>query len=320
MSEITQKSTNSIEIIQPFVERIAEARDVQILGGLGMAALVQPNIIIENDDRRVIVPEMPFLPAHREDGTKRDVDVLVLSSDPARVSEVSTMLDDSIGDALEKSVFDIRPSETLRKQLVDPLGFRALRTLLSDRYEKDPYASGEYVKSLFPFSVPLTPDALETWTLVLGQDGIEVPIPHPGTTLANYTNRSISGLRPRDADKITHVAENVFGVAPEIKDWMMDGPGKSQIELSTAIASLRHPDRKNLPLIDGLKVNTYSHDELMDHPSFMIPEYSKRHKRAVIGRAVFKAHALNAFESNPLVVTLWRQFAEHGTDAIIKNA
>lgn len=320
MSEYTPGSTNSLEIIQPFIDRIDDARDVQIMGGLGTAALVQSGVEILSSSKEIIAPEGFYLSAHREDGTLRDVDVLVLSSEADRVESIDTLLEASIGNNLERSVFGIRPHSALEAQLANPLGFRAFRTFLSDRYEASPDARGGYVKSLFPFSVTLPKEALETWTLIMGDDETRIPIPHPGTTLANYASRSISGLRPRDKDKITQVAENIFTLAPEIKEWLVDGPGKSQIELSTLIASLRNPDQADISLIDGLHVRTYSHDALVEHENFMIPDYSPRNKKSVIGRAVFKANGLHSFESNPWVVTLWRQLAERKASAIVKNS
>ena len=320
MFEYTPRSTNSLEIIQPFIDRIADDTDVQIMGGLGTAALVMSDVEINTATKEVIAPEGFFLPAHRDDGTKRDVDVLVLTSDQVRIAEVDAILKDSIGNGLERSVFGIRPQNALRKQINKPLGFRAFRTFLSDRYEADSETPGAYVKSLFPFAVPIEPEALETWTLVMGDDQSRIPIPHPGATLANYASRSISGLRPRDYDKITHVADNVFTRSPEVKEWLVDGPGKPLIELSTMIASLRKPGLTSTSLIDGLHVRTFTHDELIEQPSFMLPEQPEQRKRAIIGEAAFKATALHAFESNPLVVMLWRHFLERRAGAIVKNS
>lgn len=319
MSEYTRSSDNSLEIIQPFIDRIADADDVQIMGGLGTAAFLQSVVEIDTNAKEVIIPDNLYLSAHRDDGTKRDVDVLVLSSDQSRVQEVDDLLFDSIGDSLERSVFGIHPNEALERQRANPLGFRAFRTFLSDRYEDSAHSSGAYLKSLFPFAVPLDPETLETWTLVMGKEETRIPISHPGATLANYTNRSISGLRPRDKEKIAQVAENVFALAPEIRDWMLDGPGKSQIELSTAIASLRRPSEANMSLIHGIPISTHSHDDLVELPSFMNPEYSHCQKRSIIGRSVLKAHALHAFESSPAIIKLWHQFAERKVDAIVKN-
>lgn len=320
MSQSEYGPTNSLDVIKPFIERVADAGDVHIMGGVGTAALGCASVEINSSAKEVWVPGSFVLPTHREDGTKRDVDVLVLSSDKNRVAEVAFDLQETVGDALEQSVFDIRSHETLQKQLAHPLGFRAFRTFLSDRYEASSETSGTYVKSLFPFSLALPNEVLETWTLRVGNDETGIPIPHPGTTLSNYTSRSISGLRPRDAGKITHVAENVFAMAPEIKEWLIDGPGQSQLELSKVIASLRSPEQEDFHLIDGLTVDTYSFNELVEHPAFMFPEKPQAYKYALLGEAAFKAHGLHAFESMPWVVTAWRHLMERRADTIVKNS
>jgi len=313
-------SDNSLEIIQPFVRDLGDSRDVQIMGGVGTAALSDPRTEICTYSKEVIAPHDFFLPAFRNDGTLRDVDVLVLSSDVLRTSEVDNVLMDTVGSRLERSVFGIRPREVLQRQLAHPLGFRAFRTFLSDRYEAGSVDGEAYVKSLFPFAVPFDPEALETWTLVVGDDSHRIPIPHPGMTLANYCNRSISGLRPRDEDKIASVAANVFRAAPEIKEWLMNGPGKTQLELGALIASLRHPGLPSMELFNGVTVRTYTPDELVEHPAFMLPEYSSGYCRSVLGLAALKATLLHSFENNPRVVTAWRQVAERHADLIVKNA
>ncbi|MGV9001855.1 MAG: hypothetical protein ACOH18_02775 [Candidatus Saccharimonadaceae bacterium] len=320
MSERTSDSKNSLEITRPFIERITDTNDVQIMGGLGTAALLQAGVEIHYDTKEVITADDFYLSARREDGSKRDVDVLVLSSDPTRIAEVEAELQQTVGKALERSVFGIRPHTSLQKQLASPQGFRVFRTFVSDRYEAESFSTGSYVKALFPFSVPIDPEALESWTLVTGEDETRIPIPHPGTTILNYTNRSISGLRPRDTEKIAKAAGNIFKQAPEIKDWIIDGPGKSQLELSTMVASLRQSNPTSISLVEGLLVNTLGRQELIEHPAFMVPESSEQIKHAIVARAAFKANGLHFFESNSVVVMLWRQFGERRAEAIVKNA
>ena len=251
-------TTDCFAAVRPFIDALdspAAAGDVQIIGGVSTSALSHPSTEIHVDTKEIIAPRGFSLSRHREDGTLRDVDVLVLSSNSQRVYEVERTLQQTTGNTLERSVFGIRPAESLREQTAHPLGLRALRTFLSDRYDT-PRGASSRVKSLFPFAVPLPDETLETWSLiVLPEDDAAgeqvIPVPHPGTTLVNYCTRSISGLRPRDAAKITHVAENVFSVSPDIRSWLIDGPGASQLELGTLIASLRTPHQTGVSLLDG---------------------------------------------------------------------
>lgn len=307
---------DSLEIITPFVERIQAQPDVQIMGGLGSAALASPDVSISYDSKEVRVPSSFNLPANRPDGTLRDVDVLVLSSNAERIKAVDAELEQTVGGALERSVFGVRPKEALQAQVEDPLGFRAFRTFVSDRYDM---GNNELVKALYPFWVPIHPESLETWSLIVG-DQQSIPIPHPGTTLANYTNRSIGGVRPKDAQKVADMANNVFSKAPELRDWLADGPGASQLELSALIASLLKDRRAIDGIFHDITFPAFSHGELIEHEAF-IPRVlsSTRTKQQVIATAAFKAEGLHFFESNKYVVMAWQKLAEKRAAAIVKN-
>lgn len=316
-SERTASQRNSLEIIRPFVERLETQPDVQIMGGLGSAALASSDVELSFDRKEVYIPAGFNLSAHRPDGTLRDVDVLVLSSDPSRISEVSDELEAAVGGALERSVFGIRPRQALAAQIEDPLGFRAFRTFVSDRYD---LGDGELVKALFPFWVPLHQESLESWALHIG-DEPPIPIPHPGATLANYTNRSISGVRPKDATKVAAIAANVFAKAPELKEWLVDGNGASQLELSALIASLSKDRRAIEAVFQDIPFPTYSHEELLHHEAFIPRDLaSRRTKQQIIATAAFKAEGLHFFESNKYIVSAWQRFAEKRAQAIVKNS
>ncbi len=319
MKEYSEDIPNAFEITRPFVNEVIDDGDVQLIGGLGIEPLLHAGMSINMDAKEVIVPEPLFLPAHREDGTKRDVDVLVLSSQPGRIQQVGELLNTSVEDHLEQSVFSIRTHEALQKRLAHPFGMRAMTTFVSDRYEAAPDAPTPFVKALPPFSLPIDPESLETWTAVTPNGTHRVPIPHPGATILNYTNRSISGLRSRDVDKATRAAVNVFAKAPEVKEWIVDGPGASQFELSRIIASLRAPSMIHFPVVDGLTTTTYSWEELTEHEAF-VAEARPIARAHLIAGAAFKASGLAFFEKYPIIVTGWRQFAEKRADDIVKNA
>lgn len=315
--ERTVAPRNSLDIIRPFVQRIETQPDVQIMGGLGSAALALGEVELSFDRKEVYAPKDFNLSAFRPDGTLRDVDVLVLSSDPSRIGEVSAELKETVGNELERSVFGIRPRQALEAQIQDPLGFRAFRTFVSDRYD---LGDGELVKALFPFWVPLHQESLETWSLLIG-DEPAIPIPHPGATIANYTNRSISGVRPKDATKVAAIVANVFAKAPELKEWLVDGNGASQLELSALIASLSKDRRAIEAVFHDIPFPAYSHDALIEHEAFIPRELtSRRTKQQIIATAAFKAEGLHFFESNKHVVSAWQRFAEKRAQAIVKNS
>ncbi len=308
---------NSLEVIRPFVDRIQSQPDVQIMGGLGSAALASPNVAISYDAKEVRVPAGFNLSVLREDKTLRDVDVLVLSSDAARIAEVDVELEETVGAGLERSVFGIRPKEALAAQIENPLGFRAFRTFVSDRYD---LGNNDLVKALYPFMVPIHPESLETWNLYIG-DEQPIPIPHPGTTIANYTNRSISGIRPKDVSKVANVAHNVFTKAPELREWLIDGAGASQLELSALVASLLKDRQAIEGVLKDIELPKYTQAELMEHAAFIPRDLtSTRVKQQIIATAAFKAEGLHFFESNKHVVSAWQKYAEKRATAIVKNS
>lgn len=318
-NERKTRGIDSLEVIRPFVERAETQHGVQIMGGLGATALAHPEVQINREFKEVQVPEDFSLPTLRPDGTLRDVDVLVLSSSKNRIDEVEKVLKDTIGNTLERSVFGIRPHSILEDQIAKPLGARAFRTFVSDRYEAASNSKEVYKKALFPFQVPMSAESLDTWTLVIGNDEKRIPISHPGATIANYTNRSIGGVRPKDIDKLTAITTNVFTRTPELKSWLADGAGKSQLELSLLLASLRSTSYDIRHVLPGITVPRFNSDELIDHEAFMAPEAPYATQRKILATAAFKAGSLHALESNGIVLKLWRQFAEQRATAIVKN-
>jgi len=308
---------NSLEILRPFVDEVQNDTDIQIMGGIGTAALEDPRTDYNVDKKEIYAPKGFALPSFRDNGTKRDVDVLLTSSDPVRVAEVEKVLEATVGSHLQREVFSIRPHEVLADQIEHPLGRRAVLAAVSDRYEVSPDVTGIYVKALFPFAVPIEPESLEGWTLVteLG----EFPIPHPSTTIANYTNRSITGLRHKDTRKMNLAATNIFEKAPEIKEWLVDGPGASQLELSTIIASLRRPGRKNLPLISNLTIDTFTHQQLFEHDRLLLPDMPAAEKMAVFALAHLKVGVIKPFEDMDAFVGWWQRHMEQRAASIVKN-
>jgi len=317
MTSTLQPGVNSMEIIEPFARRIENDNDVQVIGGMSISAMAHPDAHFDSQQREITVPNNFSLSSRRPDGSLRDIDVLVNSTNQARVEEVETHLRETIGNRLEHSVFSILPNRLLERQRSNPFGMIALRTLLSNRYESS-ITTQTYVKSLFPFAAAIDPESMETWTLIVG-DEQQVPVPHPGTTLLNYMTRSVSGIRPRDKDKLSAAASNIFKHSPETKEWLVDGPGKSQLELAKILASLNIPGEKYIELIEGIDISTYSHRQIAEHESFMVPELTPNERQLAIGVATLKAYAVTRLESSPQLISLFHHFLERHASIFTKN-
>ena len=312
---------NCVDILLPFTEALERQNviDVQLVGGIGSAALAHEDTVIDVDNKNIIAPSDIIVPQFRKDGTKRDIDILVLSTDQDRQTVVEEMAKMHIGSELKISVFGLHRITQLQHQIDHPFGWSAMKTSLSDRYMPDnPSAPG--MKAVFPFCAPIDNQVLETWNLQIG-DSIRAGVPHPGTSFLNYLTRSISGLRPKDEEKVEEMASLVFEKHPEIADWIVHGPGSSQLELARILQGLYQPYSRQEALTLGNKITIapYTKAELLEHDGFMLSEATPDVQIAAIGIARAKARALHTFENNPWIVKQWQRHIESHADSLVKN-
>lgn len=232
------KEVDCFSAIKPFVDAFASDPTVQIIGGVGTAALCSASSEIDLHAKTITVPDDFTLSSRRADGTLRDVDVLVLSADRGRIRQVQDVLGAVLDASLEPSVFGIRPVKQLYRQLHEPLHPSNLGIFLGDRYES---LDGDgYVRALFPFMTPLSEESLEPWMLQRGE--MAIPVPNPATSLINYFARSITGLRHKDTAKVqemgTHDIQKISRTAKLPAHW--SAPERVGIYSSYSIARWNH--------------------------------------------------------------------------------
>lgn len=309
---------NCVEIIRPFVEAIEqEGIDLQIMGGNGAAALVHPETVVVQNERRIIAPKDFKLDQYRPDGNKRDLDVLVKTTDAKTIEQAENVARSIIGDELELSFFGLRPIAQLDAQTRQ--WFLSLaKVWVGDRYvEEDDGQLKAAKKALFPFAVDVDPHSFENWQLFVGErDPHPAPIPHPGQTILNYATRAVMGLRPKDAEKIGTLSDNVLTRTAEIKAWIVDGPGGSQVELARILWSLH--SKKGLRLGEALNLSPYA-GELGKDQAFMLPDAPAIVKSLILAATKLKAQADYHFASHPTAVTFWQRHVEPRIGNIIKN-
>lgn len=312
---------NCIEIIEPFAQKVAEFPEieVQLIGGVGSAALAHPGLQIDFENKIITAPTDLHLPQFRGDGNKRDLDVLVMSADKHEVAEVEEFAEQVIGDELEISVFGLKEVSQLEVQKKHPFGLSAMKTFLSDRYVTGIGDGTKAYKALFPFQVAFSPSAMETWNLQVGE--ATFPIPHPGMSIANYYTRSISGLRPKDAEKVELMAGNVFAQSPETLKWLTEGDGTPFLDLANILHSLREPEEGGAELSIGgrIVISPENYRELAHNGAFALDGVSSRVANATLAIARAKSRALHALEVNPQLVTMWQRFGEQKAGFFIKN-
>jgi len=321
----SQENRNCIEIITPFITELHSRgllEHVQLMGGVGSAALKHPGTVILLDEQRIattadFVIDNPDLSDYRPNQTKRDVDTLVTSSDPVVVEAVKNVAEEVIGESLEREIFPFKSGDYLDGQLAHPLSWQSVKTVTSDRYETE----GGLVKALFPFSVPLPAEAVSGWKLEVGE--FEYPVLNPAAAIANYLTRSISGLRAKDFDKVQEMARQVFGKAPEMAEWIVDGPGRSQLELAAILQTLRHGNKKDergiLDVGGAIQIAAGGVKKLVESEAFMLKGASTPVQKSLLRLAVIKSRGLGFFESNALIVKLFQKYAEKHAHTFTKN-
>lgn len=318
------RAKDCIDIVAPFIEAIAAepyGDKVQVFGGVGSVALESPDVEILTEEKLVIAPKGLTLPQTRANGTLRDLDCLVMTTDKPTIDKVEEVAKGTIGDQLEISVFGLRNASQLREQVEDPIGSSA-KVYVSDRYVIESEGRiTEARKALFPFMVDVNPEqALETWGLVMPDEGV-LPIPHPGATMLNYFTRSISGLRPKDAGKVARLTDNLTQKSPEVIQWALEGPGATQMKFARLLHTLREPagDPKALKVGEQIQIEPCSLEELLHSGAFMIPKGRPKLMKAIVEAARLKSRLLHFGESQESAVAKWQTHVEPRIGAILKN-
>ena len=314
---------NSVDIVRPLLDDIETSvcAPIQVIGGIGSAALTHEQTEILPDEKLVVAPKVLFVPQYRETGTLRDFDCLVMTSDEDRIAQVEAFAQEHLGEELVVSIFGLKKACLLEEQTAAPFMSTA-KVFLSDRYvvldEAGRLTAAK--KALFPFAVDMDLETLETWQLVIG-NGQPRPIPHPGATILNYLTRSISGLRTKDVEKVNSIGASITAKAPEVADWVVDGPGASQFRLARILHTLREPTRRaSLLTVDGLPpVATLQPAELLQAETFMLENPYGRAAAFVLRAAQVKARGLHTGESFEPLVTFFQKNIETRMDTIIKN-
>ncbi len=321
-------TVTSGSIIEAFIQASNKRSDlppIQIIGGNGAAALLHEDTVIDVKTRTITAPAVCDLPRLRSDGSVRDLDTLVLSTDPAQIEAVRLLGEEVIGDRLPVSVFGLKKLTELNSQRRQPVRSTA-RIFLADRYvtavddHGRPSVTFEGFKALYPFQAPIGDETMETFQLLI-DDRLPTPTSHPGATILNYLTRSISGLRAKDVVKVEAMTENVLTRHPEIESWIRDGPGRELLDFARILHTLREPRRRARPLRLGtqLEITPYRLAALREHPGFMASQRSAATARAIIEASHLKSRLLGSFEGNAAIVRFWRKHVEERIGGIIHN-
>lgn len=270
--ETLHQSENCYDIARGLDRRLRDigVEKYFVAGGMAAEALRDEDTKFDIENRQIIAGVDLDLPSIRHDGTRRDLDILILTEYKGLLNEAKTEVEKLVKDKLEVSVFGISAHEQYaspRQQLV-----RNFTEFLSER-TIDSHGAIRYV--LGPIEVVTNPASFEPWQLVL-PDGEAMQVMHPVGQMLCYAMRSISGIRPKDRDKLSEIADVLLDV-PEFRDAAINGEFKEWMEFIVLRDKLLGPEAQAY-----------------------FPETS----RAELFLARTKGKLLHALESNPKVVTI----------------
>ncbi|HEX5797677.1 MAG TPA: hypothetical protein VFX86_04795 [Candidatus Saccharimonadales bacterium] len=201
-----------------------------MLGGGAAAALTDPNTQIDVENHRIIPPSDITKSQYREDnGTKADVDILVLSTDEEVVDSVRNALTprekgkydgneeerglarelDKPGARLKIGVTGLMPGSEYHDQPANPLG-KAIKLFKKDWVsQRLQYHSDVRSVAISDVEVQLPQDYFEPWQMVLKNDET-VAVPHPLIQVLCYLSRASHGVREqRDGEKVDKMMHNI---------------------------------------------------------------------------------------------------------------
>lgn len=252
-----------------------------VLGGIATSAMKHPDSAFDHASRVVFASADAAEPIVRENGTIRDIDILidsVLGDEEAK--RIKTTVADAVPE-LEVSVFGFEPHMPITRP-----GQRAKKAVKEWISRRTIDKTGQIRYELYPLGQEVQSESFAPWKLV-ADEGTVINVLNPAGHMLAYMMRSISGIRYKDAAKLRELSTSVLA-EPEFEAEIREGMYKEWHDFATAISALR----------DGESVS----DEVFLH-----------NETRRIDRAAFRAksRALRYLESKESLI----EFAQSGSGA-----
>lgn len=185
-----------------------EMPEYRVVGGVAAQAIIQADAV-DWGGRTIELASDTYLSSRRANGTLRDVDMVVVSTDEIDIRETRDRMDSLLGDDLEISVFGLRQKISSKKPR------RPNFDCVSHRLKDE---SGQYYIEIDDIVTPLPSNWYDPWT-VYSHDGQPVfTTVSPVAIEAGYKMRSISGVRPRDVAKLGTLREKLATMPQSVDD------------------------------------------------------------------------------------------------------
>jgi len=172
----------------------------RVLGGIAANAIIG-SAHIDWKDQTIVLDKDAYLSLVREEnGTKRDIDVVSLSTNKTDTGRVKSVFAEAVGSSLAVSVFGLRRSTN---------GEKSHRFDFVSRHAVT--ASGMYQMQLDSVVTNLPDNWCDQWNVYRNFDD-NMPIfttMSPLVIKGCYDTRSIAGLRPKDRDKVERLQKRI---------------------------------------------------------------------------------------------------------------
>ncbi|MDR0955538.1 MAG: hypothetical protein LBM73_00235 [Candidatus Nomurabacteria bacterium] len=290
--EALKPVSNYVGTCLDFAEAAAEfGVPIQFVGGISAAILGDPAIQIDYNNKIIYCSDGFEMSQLRANGTLRDVDMLALTTDPAKIKMLKTILECVNSGRQEISLFGLSPRNNLGKFSSRILSDRFASPALDVNNPDLRYIRG--FRDLYTFAPAPT---MEAWKVEF-PDGRILSVPSPADTLLRYTFRSIGGLRKKDEAKTWRAIKNIESKAPELIEEIRSGQFQALGQLALRVAALRpRHDHTLVEHLTGEKVRASSLHGIG------------------LGALLFSktaAHLIGGVESSEKLTSLWQLVAEN---------
>lgn len=212
-----------------------------VVGGVVTDALMHENSWYDHATDTLVATDMAAAkPIIRENGTRRDVDVVILDHiSDERKDRVKHAIGESVRNAVgQKMVVSVFAFEKRKKLDVVNRVVSTLRNWTSDRTIDE---DGVLRYEMYPLEVVVNPESYEKLSTLRLPNGVEVPIFYPTGHILAYDMRSISSRRFKDMKKVPEMekrayADPVFKEAAEtgiFKEWRLFAEGLKKLREGT---------------------------------------------------------------------------------------
>lgn len=160
------------------------------VGGLVTDALLMPTTRIDNDARMIVVDSDSVIPTLRPNGTVKDIDLLAFTANHSAVKEGLDAVSDVVAQNYPRTSVSLSGYDTGHHEGHFQFVTRTV-------YQND--ATVALSMGAIRQEIPRW-HLEDSWSLWYGDAYMNIL--HPAAHLASYKVRSITGVRPKDADKV----------------------------------------------------------------------------------------------------------------------